>query len=57
LFAHSAVYVVGGGDRIAILSPQDLGVWGTSGFYVKMGVFRIIFGWGGLARGEDGMLL
>jgi len=29
-----------------------LGVWGTGGFGVKVGGFRIIFGLGGLERGE-----
>jgi len=48
LLAHSAVYVAGGGDIIVILSPRVLSVWGTIGFGVKVGGFRIIFGLDGL---------
>jgi len=54
---YYSVYVARGGDKVVILSSRVLGVWGTGRFGVKVGGFRIIFGLGGLERGEDGMLL
>jgi len=43
------------GDIVNILSPRDLGVWGTDRLGDEMRGIRIIFGLEGLESGEGGL--